>query len=312
MLRGFKIVFQSYVGVIIFIFLSHLFQLIFNFFIIAFLTGFTFKVTTPLFQLFQVYSTIVEYLFFFMLLIFIILDFMFNFRFKDFKSFLIQKDPFFFRIQNIFIIPLIIITVFYDFLGSGFWTFNSECFVENDEISIFKTLLYFIENFLYIIYFSGIVVFITILNRIKSCFVKKQTKFIDQLEAIFLNPETKELFIEYAKYEFSIENILLYDEIKNYQNLNDKQRSKQANKIFLKYLNGEFSELEVNIPKRYTKPVRMHIDSKEIPDWDIFEQILQITKENLSDTFSRFILSNEMENYTKTRQIVEENTKLLQ
>ena len=169
-----------------------------------------------------------------------------------------------------------------------------------------------IENFLYIIYFSGIVVFITILNRIKSCFVKKQTKFIDQLEAIFLNPETKELFIEYARYEFSIENILLYDEIKNYQNLNDKQRSRQANKIFLKYLNGEFSELEVNIPKRYTKPVKMHIDSKEIPDWNIFEQILQLTKENLSDTFSRFILSNEMENYTKTRQIVEENTKLLQ
>ena len=120
-----------------------------------------------------------------------------------------------------------------------------------------------------------------------------------------------ELFQEFSTKEFSTENIFLYQEIKKYENtLNEESRKMLAIEIFGKYLNGNLSELEANLPRRFTKKVKQQMDSNEFP-FDLFSQILLSTKENLSDTYSRFILSEETGHYEDTLKVIQENTKLL-
>ena len=310
-LRGFKIVFQSYLGVILFIFVSHLIQFITNFFIIGFLTNFNFKVTTRVLTFFQIWSTLLEYLFYLILLIFMLIDFILNFRLHEFKTYLIRNDPFFFRIQSFFVIPLIICQLVYDFLGSGFWVYNAECFDEERWLSVLKSIVYFIEKILYMLYFSGIVILISYLQKMKSCYVGKKKDFVDQLDEIFSNPKLTELFIKFAQNEYSMENVLLYNEIQKFKKMAEKERIKNSSRIYLKYLNGEYSELEVNVPRRWSNRVKIKLDSNEIPNIDLFDDVLTITRENLSDTYSRFILSNEMTSFLETQKLLMENTHLL-
>eukprot|EP01080_Neovahlkampfia_damariscottae_P009589 gene9589-1791_t len=310
-LRGFKIAFQSYIGVIITIFISHLIQFIGFFFLIAFSSNFKFKVTTNILTMFQIIGTIVDYAFYLIVLMIAIVDFFINFRLKQWKSFWFRHDPFFFRIQSLFIIPMIITQIWYDFLGSGFWSYNAECFNEDRTLSIAKAIIYFFEKVSYMVYFSGIVIVISYFKKIKSCFHQKQKPITDQLDEIFSDPELNELFINFSQNEFSIENVLVYQEIKEFRQMSDKQRCKNASKIYLKYLNGEYSELEVNVPRRLTKKVKAFLDTDKVPEVDLFDEILIVVRENLSDTFSRFILSEELIRYQDTRKLVMENTKLL-
>jgi hypothetical protein len=111
-------------------------------------------------------------------------------------------------------------------------------------------------------------------------------------------------FTEYAKTEYSLENILVYQDIFEY-----KKTNKGAFEIYQKYFNGRESLMEVNVEKKdcdlvLQKINRFRRDSQRFPlDDKLFETLELAVKLNLVDTFTRFKLTNEYKNYVKNQNL---------
>jgi hypothetical protein len=140
--------------------------------------------------------------------------------------------------------------------------------------------------------------------------IPKELVDIDLIDEMYLNQHKLEMFREFCDQEFSTENLLLYEAIKKFQSFNKNQRKEIGNEIYSKYLNGDLSELEANIPQSLTLKVRRGLDMCETVEQDLFNEILIATKENLSDTYSRFIISEEAENYELTVELIKKNRKV--
>jgi hypothetical protein len=177
-------------------------------------------------------------------------------------------------------------------------------------VGILDMTLYFIEEFFFILYFSGFVLAITYFKKIKSLTKKKKVVDIDIIDEIFSNTYKLDMFREFCDQEFSTENLLLYEAIKKFQSANKTHRKAIGNEIYSKYLNGNLSELEANVPRSITVKVKARLDTNEEIESDLFNEILFTVKENLSDTYSRFIISEESENYELTMKLIKDNTKL--
>lgn len=132
--------------------------------------------------------------------------------------------------------------------------------------------------------------FITIFKVFLSCFKKK--KLESELVQILDNETSKEYFIQFAKSEFSIENVLCYYDLKKYQNETKEDiRATLAQEIYDNYLKGTSSELEVNLITSSCRKVEHLIQLKSFNP-DLFQEIYTQIISNLSDTYHRFIFSD--------------------
>ena len=79
----------------------------------------------------------------------------------------------------------------------------------------------------------------------------------------------------------------------------------------LKYLNGELSELEANVPCSITRKTLEEIQLNHFKNY-LFDSTLVCTKENLADTYSRFIISEKFIDNQSTHELIDENVGLIQ
>jgi hypothetical protein len=84
-----------------------------------------------------------------------------------------------------------------------------------------------------------------------------------------------------------------------------------ANGLFKKFLNGNSSELEANVPGSKCRQVSEILNQNPIYlENDLFDSILLSVKENLADTYSRFMITKEFENFNSLNNLVTESTGL--
>eukprot|EP01080_Neovahlkampfia_damariscottae_P004549 gene4549-7933_t len=210
---------------------------------------------------------------------------------------IIKEDRFHFRFQIYFLGVLILYPLIFLFPNINYGE-NSKFqspFQEMLEIA-YTTFVYIL------ILMSSCTLFTTlaIFNKIRSLFQKKKG---EQMMEVFENEQLLELFIDFAEYEFSIENVRCYKDIMTYKTLTlDKQREHldKFNKLYLL----SSSELEVNLPHSKKKIFQDALKNDNITD-DILETIEIEVSANLGDTFSRFVLTPEFENYDFTQKIIE-------
>jgi hypothetical protein len=303
-LRMLKI-FTSSFGIIIFILVSHFSLALVNFVIIT-LTNLIHQQLWDLFNLIWLFFSIMFNLILFGVLI---IDFVLNIKCKAKKcfKFWLNTDPFYFRIQHLLLFPLTTFTTIVSVIRILSMTDTSVCTIT--VLGILDMTLYFIEEFFFILYFSGFVLAITYFKKFKSLIVTKKIIDIDAIDEIFSNEYKLDMFREFCDQEFSTENLLLYEAIKKFQSTNKTMRKSIANEIYSKYLNGNLSELEANVPRSMTIKVKSKLDL-EFFEYDLFNEILFVVKENLSDTYSRFIISEVSENYELTLKLIKDNTKV--
>eukprot|EP01080_Neovahlkampfia_damariscottae_P007097 gene7097-11260_t len=128
--------------------------------------------------------------------------------------------------------------------------------------------------------------------------IRNNRNTVDYLETLHSNDIIWESFKKFSIEELSDENVHLYHEIKEYEKSTVLVRKKMATKIYQQYLNDN-SESWANIPKQEATFVKIILDKQIVPSSDLFDLVLKQTKQNLADTYSRYILSTHFQDVNK-------------
>eukprot|EP01080_Neovahlkampfia_damariscottae_P006759 gene6759-10924_t len=227
---------------------------------------------------------------------------------EQFTNFYITNDPFLFRSEQLLGIVFFVFFIIIEILNFTFLipTKNEFTFYFWDNALLFGKSLR-----LYLLLFSQAILplFITIVNlvirRIRS--KNKRKVNLDLLDAKLENRELFDLFLEFAKLEWSQENAFAYRDIKKYQRTKSKEkREKLAFDIYYQYFNGDLSPLEVNIDKNSCNQLWNEINSPKCDfSDDVFENAMKTVKVNISDTWSRFIISTTYHVYLSNENLFE-------
>jgi len=157
---------------------------------------------------------------------------------------------------------------------------------------------------------------ITIISFIINLFLEEEVEE-NVLEKLLRDPKGHDLFLENLQKEFSVENLYCWDDIEKYKNLgkedvtfkslteDGKRRGYlaiHAKRICDKYFNGNKSLMELNVQKKDTDLLWRKLKQKKA-DLEIFDQILQAVKVNLSDSYSRIVLTKEYKQYVAEKGV---------
>jgi hypothetical protein len=224
----------------------------------------------------------------------------------------IDNDPFSLRIQQWIgaTLTVSIISVIFAYIPIyGILTFGKGSSVEN---SSFIQLLYLVFPSLISIYFYmlifyliGLVLMITILQKLRNSFCRRKTKISNDigLQMCLSDTDLKVLFKRYADSEWSSENYLLYFDIQQFKKMKESEQFEMALRIHRTYLNGSTSQLQVNLAQNVDGNIGVLLEKGEISQ-DMFDGVLRGVEENLRDTFSRFQFTKNYKNYMDAKKFV--------
>jgi hypothetical protein len=119
----------------------------------------------------------------------------------------------------------------------------------------------------------------------------QRTPSADTLDELYKNQKIWKMFQKYAQEELSDENLILYHSIRVYEKSSIKERKNLAKKIYNEFLT-ETSNSWANIPSNDAQEVKKILDSNVVPSTELFDFVMKITKENISDTYGRFMMNS--------------------
>jgi hypothetical protein len=133
--------------------------------------------------------------------------------------------------------------------------------------------------------------------------VIKEKKHELVLDEVLKNQQYFKYFKLYATNEFSVENVIFFEEVELYRKMKEDERIEHAEKMIETFLSAD-SIYELNTSKKLVD--LMKIEKEKECGEELFDPILKDVKmSNLSDTFGRFIISDlfqEMLNKKKNRK----------
>ncbi|EFC45083.1 G protein coupled receptor proteolytic domain-containing protein [Naegleria gruberi] len=239
---------------------------------------------------------------------------------RSFKDLIFTQDsPLFFRWEMI----LFIVSFFFLILNIslGLSTLESrykseEGYVRilpNDNASFAFELVYIL---FYILVFGGFSSLMTILYKIKTFNRKGAEKLQDEednkeLFTLLGNSHGSSLLEQFCKKEFSTENLYLYHYIKQQ---NGNFNCEIISHIYENYVKAG-SIMEVNIPsncsKSFAKMYKEYCEESQEIDTSSISQCIETLMENvilnLSDTFSRFVFTDDYISFSKDSEMIEKS-----
>lgn len=225
-----------------------------------------------------------------------------------FKEIFIKSDPLRYRAEQIFgIFSLLFLLPTLTYL-----LITTPILSSKDENIIFGFSVYGINFHPYLIslsfyalylYLYGFITALTIYRQFREKCLKKKKPNPDELYKIFNDPTLKELFFDFCRLEWSLENFAIFDEIETFKK---KPSLEKAFEIYDKYLNGIDSKCEVNIPVSACQEIKHKLGYK-FYEANMFETVQKFIETNLTDTYTRFVFTTEYQNWVKNDQIIKEN-----
>ena len=127
---------------------------------------------------------------------------------------------------------------------------------------------------------------LSLLDRINSNGIKIPES---ELGEILENEKYRKFFKTFATREYSVENIVFYEEVKKFKKLNEEERKIRSLEMIEIFLNTE-SMLEINTTAELTKEILRNVEeSKE----DLFDKMLSdLTFGTISNSYDRFLFSD--------------------
>lgn len=287
--------------------LFHLFLLLttltifFSIFLVIFIDSFLTKgeaITCSIISLYQGAGTVygvffcLIYLLFFSVFIYeLIIQIYMMIKFK--KSFwqVLKEDIYLFRVEILVIGGFIVLPYMFIVFILERSYFNRTNLTLGPNYFTYSILISF-QYFLLFFMNCGFVLIVTIIKTL----VDLTRPNVQGNEEIYLkqldDEQLQKLFREYLESEFSIENLICFNDIQKYKKetiLVNKIR--MADEIYLNYFNGTNSTLEVNVDQKSCEMVKFKIDENQFDNL-LFEQCEKTIKTNLYDSFSRFASTN--------------------
>jgi hypothetical protein len=119
------------------------------------------------------------------------------------------------------------------------------------------------------------------------------------------HPRTHDMMRDFAIKELSLENVLIYDDIKRYMIFEDLEQRKIHAKLIINMYLLPNSQYQVNLDKKRVDPVLRAFQAHEkepeknpLPQ-TLFDDIQKSVIENLLDTYDRFFFYTPFQNYIK-------------
>jgi hypothetical protein len=210
---------------------------------------------------------------------------------------MLKMDAFLFRIEFLFTVficlPLVIISqiiTFIRFAGDDpTITRYSDIILLGVVESLAFPSMYFVAC-----YFSLI---ITIVQWIRAkC--QKKTAGLQIMERVLEDAEGSALFLQFAKTEYSPENIWCRNAIVEFRKAPSLSL---ATTIYLTYFDGANSELEVNVQGVHRRKIKQELEAMQVSR-DMFDQLYLEVIQTLSDTFVRFQISSQYTTYERKKE----------
>jgi hypothetical protein len=122
--------------------------------------------------------------------------------------------------------------------------------------------------------------------------------------------ETYDMFKDFTKKEFSVENVLIYDDLRSYEAIPAEEKERRYDHWCMirdSYLLSS-SLNEVNIPRKIIDATKQKAEAYEkdkenctMPD-DLLSSIMDVTIQNLTDSYCRFFYSDTFQRYINKRK----------
>ena len=174
----------------------------------------------------------------------------------------------------------------------------------------------------------------TIIRTTIGCIQKKKKVSKDLIKQELSDDNIIDLLRDFTKNEWSEENLLSYLDVCEYKDIIKKSKKDSVNEnfsveqlltsyqslkpdeiantkelkvgqIFHLYLNGSKSPCEINIDYKRVKILKDSINETKDLTENLFDKIEEAIKINLSDTYSRFVVSPSYISYKKSLAFVE-------
>jgi hypothetical protein len=198
-------------------------------------------------------------------------------------------DRFYYEIELCLFLPLIICTTILINILLYTIQYNVYMYVVLNTVNIW----------LFFIYQVGFVFVLTL------CQLFKKKTNSNVLEEIFKDKIKYDMFYIFTEKEFSIENILSYNDICKYKTIVDEEEKLHiAKNIYNLYFNGNNSNMEVNVARSLTLEIKNKINNNQL-SIDLFSGVEKTIMTNLSDTYSRFSYSKEYVEHMKSIEIIQ-------
>jgi hypothetical protein len=253
---------------------------------------------------------------------------------KGILNFYFYDDPYYFRIEQILafiVFGLYVFLELFAFIGVfGTGTENKFYYYFG---RVFDLLGRSIVTYMFIIY-QALIPLALVFIKLTVNFFKKNSysiKFkLSQLfpkvfkepiaptststgavEKLLRDEDVYEILLAFAKEEWSAENVLCWGDISKYKKLkNREKKTEMAFHIHEIYLKGSTSPLEINIDTKTRETVFETMNSLNFEFHnELFDPISKALVVNLSDTYSRFILTTSYQNYVRNKSFQDEELK---
>lgn len=144
---------------------------------------------------------------------------------------------------------------------------------------------------------------ITIVKFLLTCGKKVE---IDEMMFMLSDPKGNEICYNFAKMEYSLENILCYNDIQKYEAETDNMKKKTiAKEIYETFLEIN-SKLEINCTRSECDKVKEKMNTGEVSK-NLFTGIEKQLIINLADTFSRVIFDDEYKKWSAQRKLLKDS-----
>eukprot|EP01080_Neovahlkampfia_damariscottae_P000120 gene120-4366_t len=199
-----------------------------------------------------------------------------------------NEDQNYFRVQSYIFIPFTVI-IFIMHLSS----FTSK------PNSLATAVLGMIWEYSFLFTTSGYLNIVTIFNLCRKLVSKKVKK--SDIDNLFDDKDLEKLFVDFAAMEYSSENVICFMDIRKFNELTEyKEKIELAHSMKSLYFNGMTSEFEVNIGGSTIKKFDQKLSDENLDD--LFHDIEPQIRMNLSDTYSRFMMSFEYQDFLLNRE----------
>lgn len=168
---------------------------------------------------------------------------------------------------------------------------------------IFITLTFF---FLYI-YLIGLPIFATFIKLIINVIGSKSNiKTGGELGNLLSTKDGFELIYEACQMEYSLENLACWKDIEDYYKESSfENRKEKYLRIYNLYLNGNYSEMELNVPSEILKQIKEKVENG-LYDEDLFKDLKAQVYRSLSDTFIRLYSTEQYKSFKKRKQLMKD------
>jgi hypothetical protein len=261
----------------------------------------------------RVYSYVLVFIQLLLLGCIVIFDLIFNIQllirnpFTFLKEYFIKKDPYFFRFEMLLYVFVFLFNASLQVTGAVLDVVSSQLDATQtalkENIDTYFEIERLIPDALLILVVFGFPLTLTIIKMIQTKYftiLHDQEVALQNLEKLLKDELGYNSFFEFCQNEWSVENIKFWKDVEVWMK-NPTRES--AIGIFNTYLNGSLSPLEVNVTRREIIPVREAIDNLDVElEATLFAKLHEMVKVNLSDTYSRFIITREHEIYLQTME----------